>query len=234
MVKRTALGVAVLLLAAAPSYAQTVQLPTFQQFSASTTVSVPDRGSVHIGGVNSIREGSSTRGVPFLSKIPGVNRLFKNNAIGREASRSNIYASATIISLDEMDEAVLSAARSNRAGSRSAVAIDPALQRQAAFLSSNVGRGRIGGAEPALVVQKRVPDAYEIRQQNKLAEVKRNEDAWKFINQGKSAEKEGKRGVAKIYYQMASRRTSGDLQKHILARIDYLNSAGSVGSIAAK
>jgi hypothetical protein len=101
-------------------------------------------------------------------------------------------------------------------------------------LSSNVGRGPIGNAEAALVMKKHVPDVEEIRRQNQLAAAKQNEEAWKFINQGKAAEKDGKHGVAKIYYQMASRRTSGDLQKHILARIDYLKSAGNVGSIASK
>ena len=46
---------AAMLLGAGETAAQTattVQLPTYSFFSVGTTVSVPDRGSVYMGGVN--------------------------------------------------------------------------------------------------------------------------------------------------------------------------------------
>ena len=57
-------------------------MPTFNTTTASTTVNIPDRGGVLIGSVKRGAEGSSEFGVPGLSKIPGVNRLFRNNADG--------------------------------------------------------------------------------------------------------------------------------------------------------
>ena len=62
----------------------TVQLPTFAFISVATTVSVPDGGSVLLGGIKRLSEGRNEFGVPILNKIPYVNRLFKNVAVGRE------------------------------------------------------------------------------------------------------------------------------------------------------
>ena len=61
-----------------------MQLPTFQVISVSTTVSVPDGGTVLLGGIKRLREGRNEFGVPLLSKVPYVDRLFRNVAIGRE------------------------------------------------------------------------------------------------------------------------------------------------------
>ncbi len=56
----------------------TVQLPTFNFVTVTTTVSVPDGGTVLLGGIKRLSEGRSERGVPILSKIPYINRLFRN------------------------------------------------------------------------------------------------------------------------------------------------------------
>ena len=62
----------------------TVQLPTFAQTSVSTTVSVPDGGTVLLGGIKRLAEGRNERGMPILGKLPYISRLFKNVGIGRE------------------------------------------------------------------------------------------------------------------------------------------------------
>ncbi len=55
----------------------TVQLPTFAFVTVTTTVSVPDGGTVLLGGIKRLSEGRNERGIPILSKIPYINRLFK-------------------------------------------------------------------------------------------------------------------------------------------------------------
>jgi type II secretory pathway component GspD/PulD (secretin) len=45
-----------------------------------TTVNVPDRNTIVLGGLISEQEKKDTKGMPFLSRIPGVGNLFKDNA----------------------------------------------------------------------------------------------------------------------------------------------------------
>jgi len=42
----------------------------------------------------------------------------------------------------------------------------------------------------------------------------------KYLRKGREAEAEGKRGVAKLYYQMAARRAEGHLKNEALASLD--------------
>jgi hypothetical protein len=117
----------------------TVQLPTFQVFSVATTVVVPDRGTAYLGGVNRAAYGSTTSGVPGLSRIPGVGRLFTNRGIGSEVSSSGAHVAATIMDFEEMDRAVLEEAAARR-GVFSAASVDPAVERKAAFISRNIAK----------------------------------------------------------------------------------------------
>ncbi len=79
----------------------TVQLPTFIFTSVSTTVSVPDGGTVLLGGIKRLSEGRVERGVPMLSKMPYVNRLFKNVGIGRETESLMMMVTPRIIIQEE-------------------------------------------------------------------------------------------------------------------------------------
>ena len=65
----------------------TVQLPTFSFVTVTTTVNVPDGGTVLLGGIKRLSEGRAEQGVPVLSKLPYVNRLFRNTGIGRINSK---------------------------------------------------------------------------------------------------------------------------------------------------
>jgi general secretion pathway protein D len=84
----------------------TVQLPSFSFFTVSTTVSVPDGGTVLLGGVKRLSEGRNEFGVPVLSKIPYVNRLFRNVGIGRETQSLMMMVTPRII-IQEEEEALL-------------------------------------------------------------------------------------------------------------------------------
>ncbi|MDP7015807.1 MAG: general secretion pathway protein GspD [Pirellulaceae bacterium] len=88
------------------SAGSTVQLPTFAFTTVSTTVSVPDGGTVLLGGIKRLREGRTERGVPMLSKLPYISRLFKNVGIGRETQTLMLMVTPRII-IQEEEEAKL-------------------------------------------------------------------------------------------------------------------------------
>lgn len=79
----------------------TVQLPTFNFTTVSTTVSVPDGGTVLMGGIKRLSEGRNERGIPMLSKLPYVNRLFKNVGIGRDTQSLMMMVTPRIIIQEE-------------------------------------------------------------------------------------------------------------------------------------
>jgi type II secretory pathway component GspD/PulD (secretin) len=78
-----------------------LQQPTTTQISIQTTVSVPDGGTVLLGGLKTLSEGRSEFGPPILSKIPYINRLFKNVGYGREAQSLLIMVTPRIIINEE-------------------------------------------------------------------------------------------------------------------------------------
>ncbi|MEM6798164.1 MAG: hypothetical protein AAF589_01495, partial [Planctomycetota bacterium] len=82
----------------------TVQLPTFQFVSVSTTVSVPDGGTVLLGGIKRLNEGRNEFGVPLLSKLPYINRLFRNVGIGRETDSLMMMVTPRIIIQEEEEQ----------------------------------------------------------------------------------------------------------------------------------
>ncbi|MEO1530338.1 MAG: hypothetical protein AAFX06_33535, partial [Planctomycetota bacterium] len=79
----------------------TVQLPTFAFTQVSTTVSVPDGGTILLGGIKRLSEARAERGVPMLSKIPYLSRLFRNVAVGRDASSLMLMVTPRIIIQEE-------------------------------------------------------------------------------------------------------------------------------------
>ena len=82
----------------------TVQLPTFSFVTVTTTVSVPDGGTVLLGGIKRLSEGRNEYGVPILDKVPYLNRLFKNVGIGRETSSLMMMVTPRIIIQEEEEE----------------------------------------------------------------------------------------------------------------------------------
>ncbi|HEX6963589.1 MAG TPA: hypothetical protein VF175_17105 [Lacipirellula sp.] len=82
----------------------TVQLPTFEVITVSTTVSVPDGGTVLLGGIKRLVEGRNEFGVPLLSKVPYVDRLFRNVGIGRETDSLMMMVTPHIIIQEEEED----------------------------------------------------------------------------------------------------------------------------------
>ena len=85
----------------------TVQLPTLAFVTVTTTVNVPDGGTVLLGGIKRKSEGRNEFGVPMLSKIPYVNRLFRNVGIGSETESLMLMVTPRIIIQEEEEQKLL-------------------------------------------------------------------------------------------------------------------------------
>lgn len=78
-------------------FTQFFQQPSFQTISVQTTVAVPDGGTVVMGGLKTLSEGRNEFGPPVLSSVPYLNRLFRNQGIGRETRHIMIMVTPRII-----------------------------------------------------------------------------------------------------------------------------------------
>jgi len=85
----------------------TVQLPTFAFVTVTTTVSVPDGGTVLLGGIKRLSEGRNEFGVPILNHLPYINRLFRNVGIGREAESLMMMVTPRIIIQEEEEQLLI-------------------------------------------------------------------------------------------------------------------------------
>jgi len=82
----------------------TVQQPILASISVQTSVSVPDGGTVLLGGIKRLREGRNMAGVPILNKIPYISRLFKNSGVGRETESIMLMVTPRIVIHEEEQE----------------------------------------------------------------------------------------------------------------------------------
>ena len=62
-----------------------------------TSVTVPDRDTIVLGGLISEQEKKDTQGAPFLSRIPGVGNLFKENKNSTTRSELIIFIQPQVI-----------------------------------------------------------------------------------------------------------------------------------------
>ena len=75
----------------------TIQLPILATTSVNTVVSVPDGGTILMGGIKRMRESRNEAGVPLLSSIPYINRLFTNVGTSRETTNLMMMVTPRII-----------------------------------------------------------------------------------------------------------------------------------------
>jgi Flp pilus assembly secretin CpaC len=221
------------LAACASAAAQTVQLPTFGFNTVTTTVTAPDGGTINMGGVMRASEGSVSRGLPVLGKLPYAGRLFNNRGIGRDMSSGMMSVTPRIIILEEEEAklglpdyssgapvgGVLSASGGRDFGQTTRELSD--IELRALSLSKHVSRNV--PQEEQQVSLPPGPTAEEIRQRNEARAEQRETDAVAFFEKGQAAEVAGKLGVAKIYYGMAVKRASGDFKSEIQERLDAVS-----------
>jgi len=94
------------------SVGSTVQQPIFTMFSVQTSVSVPDGGTILMGGIKRMSEGRKEYGVPMVNKIPYLKRLFSNTAVGRESQSMMMMVTPHIIIQEEYEESMNTATES--------------------------------------------------------------------------------------------------------------------------
>jgi type II secretory pathway component GspD/PulD (secretin) len=83
-----------------------ITLPVTQKQELSVTVCVPDKGTLMIGGLGSREETKTSKGVPILSKIPIIKRLFSSNTIDRNIDKEGnliILVKPTILIREEQE-----------------------------------------------------------------------------------------------------------------------------------
>jgi type II secretory pathway component GspD/PulD (secretin) len=85
-------------------FTQFIQQPNFTSVGVLTTVAVPDGGTVLMGGLKRLSEARSEYGPPILSKIPVIDRLFKNVGYGRDTESLLIMVTPRIIIQEEEEE----------------------------------------------------------------------------------------------------------------------------------
>jgi general secretion pathway protein D len=88
----------------ASQFNATVQLPLLEGSFIRTTVSVPDKGTVLLGGQRTVEEFEVEAGVPFLSKIPFVNRFFTNRMTSKDEQTLLILIRPEIIIQQENED----------------------------------------------------------------------------------------------------------------------------------
>jgi len=87
-----------------PGVGYPIELPNVQVQTLRSTVMLPDRGSLLIGGFNRSLRQRTHSGVPFLSHIPFLGRLFSRNGTYDESRKTFFLLTATILDLDEHEK----------------------------------------------------------------------------------------------------------------------------------
>ncbi len=81
-----------------------IQLPTVTVTRVRTSVTVPDQGTILLGGQRLITEFDIETGVPVLSKIPILTRFFTNRIESKEEQTLLILIKPTILIQNEEEE----------------------------------------------------------------------------------------------------------------------------------
>ena len=74
-----------------------IQLPTVTVTRVRTTVTVPDEGTILLGGQRLVSEFEVETGVPLLSKLPVLNRFFTNRIMSKEEQTLLILLRPTVL-----------------------------------------------------------------------------------------------------------------------------------------
>lgn len=81
-----------------------ITLPQMEVSLVQTTVSVPDKGTILLGGQRKVTEIEVETGVPVLSKIPFLNRFFTNRVTAKEEKTLLVLIRPEIIIQQENEE----------------------------------------------------------------------------------------------------------------------------------
>jgi hypothetical protein len=205
--------------------AQVVQLPTFNFFGISTTVSVPDSGGAYLGGVSSSSMSRLERGLPGFGRMPFAGRPFGDRAIAGRTVASGVSISATIHDFEAMDEALLEQGRA-MAGRPMPLSRSPSFDGRGPG-SPDVSRPGLG--RMALDPAGRA-SVGELRRRQTAAQSVAANEARQDYERGLALSAQGKTGAARVYFQRAIKRAEPDLRAEVAAALRSLPSPGSVAN----
>jgi general secretion pathway protein D len=81
-------------------------IPQVSYQSVRTSVTIPDGGSLMIAGMTNGESARSHAGVPFLSHIPFLGRLFSRNGRQETEKKTLVMVSADVILFDEIEKSL--------------------------------------------------------------------------------------------------------------------------------
>lgn len=160
--------------------AQTIQQPVVRTFGATTTLSVPDRGTAFIGGV-----GQSAYG----RRNAGFGPLRGSSNIGRESSGASLTTTVTIHDFQAMDEYLLRSANAQSTRNRSLNGVAANAYEQ------------LTGSEVSAPPVNSPPQRRPMHESGSSSSSR----ADRFFQLGLAAESRGQTGVARLHFQTAVR-----------------------------
>ncbi len=81
-----------------------IEFPVIQFANIDTTVSVPDGGTILLGGLRRSSDNAQVDGVPILNQVPYINRLFQNSATIRDSQTLMLMVTPRVIILEEEEQ----------------------------------------------------------------------------------------------------------------------------------
>lgn len=230
-------------------FSQALQLPSYENFGASTTVNIPDGGSMNTAGVTRSSSGGKSSGTPILP--------FRNRSYGSSMGTSMMQTSVQIIDLEEMDREILNSPSggsgySSGGAGRSLSPLSPAgisrrvplrpedrfqarkeaeaVRNGGGFMSTQEAiQARIGketkkrdsgnDLNTDLVLVPARTPVVSQAETNIETDLEREKQALSLARKGYKAEKAGEVERAVKYYQRASELAEGELLRKIQKRL---------------
>ncbi|MDE0939999.1 MAG: hypothetical protein OSA43_08575 [Pirellulales bacterium] len=103
---------------------QTIQLPAFQQRGVRTTVVVPDRGSISLGGFSGLRQSRVRIAPPFFGSLAPSRAGRSSRGVGNRQMRVWVH------DLQAMDTAILAEAGQRASTSKAVTPPTPLASRK--------------------------------------------------------------------------------------------------------
>jgi hypothetical protein len=190
------LWVVVLLLLTVTASGQVVQLPSMHTFSMSTSVLVPDSGRAYLGGTNRSSHWMKSSG-------PGWGPLGRNGSRGGGMVATGGTITATIIDNSELDALVLEEARAIRA------------EKGIELPREEVDRIKSPRDSPPLSIAA-------IKRKLAAEDADTEAEAGRDFEKALAYERAGDRALARSYYRVAARKSTGEVKEKSLQRLAVL------------
>jgi len=190
----------------------TIQLPRFGFQTTTTTVTAPDRGTVLLGGIKTLRESRNENGVPILGKLPFVGRGFHNVGIGREVGSQMTTVTPYIHDFEAMERELLGS------GPRLSSTRRSATSRVASQRAREIAREQFAQVERPRR-DTIASSAAELRSQPGGEQA----EAELYFAKARDAYRSDKISAARIYLRMAAKRATGDLRDRVLLAQNAIN-----------